>query len=173
MTRAFALAVAVTLVVVDVLAASGCLLGDVDGIPCGSDDECATDSFCDLAEGVCLAGDPLTGPPNLEIVGASIGEGEPRTFLEIPVDEPVRLLLHAKNKGEARARQIELALSELSCAPILIETSTIATEVDPGDTDTIAIDVEVDPDCANPVPVDWFLRFSGRERRGVFELFHE
>jgi hypothetical protein len=155
------------------LASAGCLLGDVTAIPCGADAECPTETFCDLPGGVCITTAAEGAPPNVTLLGVEDEDGTPRTFTSVPSGQEASVVLHVKNDGGYVAEAIELELSDLSCAPMSLPMGAVPERLDPDETAKVTLTFSIARDCANPVPVDWFTRFSGREHRGVFELFHE
>ena len=152
---------------------SACLVGDVLDIPCASDDECPTSSFCDLTGGVCILGAKDGLPPNVNILGVEGEDGKVRTFTNVAVDVDTTVTLHMTNDGGYVAEDIEIELSDLWCAPMSIDEDTLPARLDGGETAEVTLRMNVLRTCANPVPVDWFVDFSGRQHRGVFELFHE
>lgn len=148
----------------------GCLLGDVEGIPCAADGDCPTTYFCDLPHSECAAEADGRGIPVLEIPKVRDPAGDQVFVPKVPLVGPSHLGLIVKNTGEGPAEGIGLSFATLACVHFAVDEATMPAAVAPGATTEIGLDVTPGDQCGGVKIVDWFLTFSGRSARGTFDL---
>lgn len=147
-----------------------CLVGEVTGIPCGADDDCATAHFCDLTVGTCRAEADGVSAPRLQISGIVIDDAAPVVSPFIPKTGTSSLQLVLENRGGLPATEVRVELSELACMAFVVDESTLPAGVVSGGSARVALTATPDGTCGTPMIVDWFLFFSERGSRGTFNL---
>ncbi len=146
----------------------GCFFGALDGITCESDDNCPTNYFCDLPTDTCTAIGDDASVPNLEVSTLIAPDGTQSLFLEVPREQHVAVQMVVENLGLTDAQDIEVSFSRYH--GMKLSAVTVPARIKGGGTGTIDLDVFADRAAKSPLPVDWFLDFSGRQRRGVFNF---
>lgn len=165
--RMFALGPLIALVA----ASSACLFGEVRGIPCDDDGACPESYFCDVPRAECreLIKD-VTGPPAIVIEAVRDPDGaEVRTpFIKPDVTSALTLL--PKNVGFTAAEDIGVTFSDLECFAFDVDERTLPQTIEPGAQAEIIVAVTPASGCEGLTIIDWFITFSGRETRGVFDI---
>ena len=157
--------------VVVVLAASGCLVGEVQGIRCGADAECPTTYFCDLPRSECRAVTDAEGIPSLDIPKVRDPTGALVLLPHVPAGATSPLGLQIVNHGAGPAEGVSLSFAKLECTAFTIHSDSLPDILDAGQSAIVAVDVTTGAgDCAAVKIIDWFLDYSGRESRGTFDL---
>lgn len=149
------------------LLTSGCLVGELSGIPCGEDAQCPTEHFCDIPSGTCVfaGGD---APPDVTVPGV-IDNGEFTISPFVPPDVRTPLKLVLENVGGRSADNLDVELTRLVCMNLELEAGDIPGSIDAGA--RVEIDFSVAPDgCTTPSIQDWFVFYSGRAGRGTFNI---
>jgi len=152
-----------------VSSASSCLLGELTGIPCGRDDECATAHFCDLTIGSCVQETDLVTAPNLQVTGVRGPDG---AVVRDPIVEATGLqglAMVVENIGLLPALDVVAEFTELRCLSLEIDESTVPDTIVPGGGAEVKFFISPER-CGTPMIVDWFMFFSGRGSRGTFNL---
>lgn len=152
------------------VASSGCLVGEVTGIPCERDDTCPSDYFCDLPRSECRELTDTFGPPLLQVKLVNDPAGNPVTTPFIPPDATSTIALLPENVGLSAAEDVALSFAELNCISFNVDEATLPAVVEAGATATLAVAVTPAPDCDGLTIIDWFLTYSGRETRGIFDI---
>lgn len=154
------------------LATSACLVGEVTGVPCTDDDECATAHFCDLTEGTCRAELDGVSAPRLQVAGVLVDGDDGPAGLSPLIGKTgtTALTLVLENTGGQPAIDVGVEFSELACVALVVDESTLPAGVVPGGLARVAMTATPDGACGSPMIVDWFLFFSGRADRGTFNL---
>jgi hypothetical protein len=165
MTRA-----ALGALVVCAVASGGCLFGDVDGIPCGADSECPTDYFCDLPHATCAADGDDSSVPDLKIGKVRDPSGKLVILPKVPEGTTAEIGLQLVNQGKTAAGDIGLTFAPLECTEWRVPVENLPDEVKGGATVEMKVELVTGPGCGGVKIVDWFLAFSGRTRRGTFDL---
>lgn len=150
-------------------ASSGCLVGELSGIPCGDDDNCPTNHFCDLEADVCVALTDGDTPPALAVTGVIDGNGDVTVGPFVPPKERTELKLVIENSGTRVANALNVELTRLVCMNLEFDTTRVPDHIDGGDSIEVAFAVTPDG-CSTPTIQDWFVRYSGRATRGTFNI---
>lgn len=155
--------------VVVVVGVSGCLVGEVSDIPCGKDGQCPTSHFCDVPNAVCVPATDVDGAPDLDVVGVEDGAGALQIDPFVVPGEETTLTLHIENRGKRAAFDVDLDLTQLVCMNLRFDETDVPETIDAGA--TVEVPFVVDPDgCSTPSIQDWFLFYSGRAKRGTFNI---
>lgn len=152
-----------------VVANAGCLVGELSGIPCGTDSQCPTDHFCDVPNDVCTAVTDVDSAPDLEVVGVENGAGELQIDPFVQPLEETTLTMHITNLGKRDALAVDLDLTRLVCMHLKFDPLTVPDSIGAGE--TVEVPFVVTPQgCGTPSIQDWFLFYSGRSERGTFNI---
>jgi hypothetical protein len=149
---------------------SGCLFGEVRGIPCDEDAACPEDYFCDVPRDECREITGAFGPAVITVPLLKDPEGDEVRTPFIKPDVTSELVLLPTNAGLSTAEDVGLTFGELACFTFDIDSSTLPEAIEPGARAEIVVDVTPGPSCEGLTIVDWFMTFSGRETRGVFDI---
>jgi hypothetical protein len=149
---------------------TGCLVGEVPGIPCRADDECATGHFCDLTVGSCQAETGEVSAPALDVTGVVNVDGDVVTSPFIERTGTFAMALVVENTGGLPAVDVEVSFSELACLNLVIDEGSVPVGIAPGGSARISFSASPDGTCGTPMITDWFLLFSGRGARGAFNI---
>jgi hypothetical protein len=152
------------------LLSSGCLLGELERIPCGGDDECPTGYFCDLPRQQCFEQNDRQAPPLLVLAGARV-DGRVTDQLHLPVDEETRFTLVVENRAPGIAYDPQLEFSPLSC--VKERFGPLPAQIPGNAAIDVTLDVSAGIGCGVPITVDWFMFYSGRGSRGTILLVPE
>jgi hypothetical protein len=152
------------------VAGAGCLLLEVEGVPCGDDEECPSGYFCDIPREGCRAESDAQGPPELVIELVRDGKGAEVRAPQVAPDETTRLGFLVENRGRGPAESMRLTLAELSCFAFLVEGASVPATLAAGARAAIDVDVTPAPGCNGLHILDWFLTWSGRETRGSVDV---
>jgi len=151
-----------------VVATSGCLVGELSGIPCGKDDQCPTEHFCDIPVGSCVFDAEGSGAPDVNVPGV-IDNGEFTISPFVPPDIRTPLKLVLENRGGQSADNLDVELTRLACMSLEFDESDIPDSIEAGA--RVEIDFSVAPvSCVTPSIQDWFVFYSGRAGRGTFNI---
>ncbi len=152
------------------LASTGCLFGEVRGIRCGDDDACPETYFCDVPRAECREVTDVMGPADIKIEAVLDPDGaEVRTpFIKPDVTSTLTLL--PQNIGLTPAENIGLTFGVLECFNFDVDEATLPDAIAPGERAEIAVAFTPGPGCEGLTIIDWFITFSGRETRGVFDV---
>jgi hypothetical protein len=151
------------------LAGAACLFDPIDGIPCGSDDDCPSAYFCDIPDGTCRAESGGLAPPALTVAGVQ-DDDDVSTVPFIAHEGRTELALKLENTGGSTAEDIGLDFGIVACVGLAWRDADVPAAVPPGATRDVPIAFEPEPGCDTPVIQDWFLTFSGRATRGTFNV---
>jgi hypothetical protein len=157
-------------IVVVVGGVGGCLVGEVQGVPCSSDDQCATNHFCDLVDQSCREEREDFFAPNLQVTGVRDVDGDVVTDPFIDRNGDFAMKLVVENVGGSTAVDVDAEFSELRCLNLRVEPSTLPSSVVAGGTVEVGFSASPDGTCGTPMITDWFLFFSGRGSRGTFNI---
>lgn len=151
-------------------ASSGCLVGEVRDIPCDDDAACPETYFCDVPRAECREVTDVMGPPDIKIEALIDPEGdEVRTpFLTPEIANTVVLL--PTNVGLTPAEDIAISFGVLACFTFDVDEATIPEAIAPAERAEIAVVMTPGAGCEGLTIIDWFITFSGRETRGVFDV---
>jgi len=149
---------------------SACLVGEVQGIPCRADDECATGHFCDLTVGTCQEETGEVSAPALDVVGVVDVNGDVVTSPFIERTGTFAMALVVENSGGLPAVDVEVDFSDLACLNLDIDEGTVPAGIAAGGSARIGFSASPDGTCGTPMITDWFLLFSGRGARGAFNI---
>ena len=149
---------------------SGCLVGEVRGIPCAIDEACPENYFCDVPRDECREVTDAMGPPDIKIESVLDPDGnEVRTpFLKPETANTIVLL--PKNVGLTPAEDIGITFGELACFTFDVDEETIPEVIAPEQRVELAVTMTPGAGCEGLTIIDWFITFSGRETRGVFDV---
>jgi hypothetical protein len=151
--------------------ASGCLLGDVDGMPCGEDQHCATGAFCDLIDGVCRDDLDDRGGPDVQVTAVEV-DGQRATAPSVAPDTTTTLTMIVQNVGGYVADDVALRMAELQCMHLVLDDESVPTILAPDE--EAHVDVTVTPHLCSMLSIqDWFFTFSKRGSRGTFNIIVE
>ena len=157
-------------VVVVVGLLQGCLVGELTDIPCRQDGECPTEHFCDIPNEVCT-GD-VAGPADLVISGVVDRSGAEVPAPRVERDAPSTLQLVIHNQGGGLAENIELDLVRLVCMNLDFDPLDVPLSLEAGAKANVEFTIE--PSTCGAVSIqDWFLFYSGRAKRGTFNVLIE
>lgn len=155
------------------LGASGCLVGELGGVPCRKDDQCPTSHFCDIPNDVCVSTGNGDAAPDLVVVGVRDAAGEVGISPFVAPDVTSTLGLVIENRSPAgpgrAADDVVVEMTELACMNLDVDVQTVPAAIAPGATAEIEFNVRPD-DCGTPAIQDWFLFYSGRAKRGTFNI---
>ena len=152
------------------LVTSGCLIGEVSGIPCERDGACPSDYFCDLPRSECREITDTFGPPVLTVKRIADPSGTVVTTPFLPPELTSTIALLPENIGLAPAENVALTFAELACFEFNIDETTLPAVVAADETGSITVDVTPAAGCEGLTIIDWFLTYSGRETRGTFDI---
>lgn len=154
-----------------VLGSPGCLLGDVDGVPCGDDLHCATGAFCDLEDGVCRDDLDDRGGPDVQVTAVELaGERVGAPFVQ--PDTTTALTMIVENVGGYVASGVALRMGELQCMQLVVDDATVPAVLSPGEEARVGFTVT--PHLCSMLSIqDWFFTFSKRGSRGTFNIVVE
>jgi hypothetical protein len=152
------------------LGASGCLIGEVRGIPCAADDACFAGSFCDVPRQECREITNAFSPPVLRVKLITDPSGEQVTTPLVPPETTSTLVLFAENVGLAPAEDIDLSFAFLDCIAFDLDEDAPPRVIEAAATAGIEVDVTPAAGCDGVHIIDWFFTYSGRETRGIFDL---
>ncbi len=158
----------VAIVVVVVVSLGGCLVGEVTGIPCGDDSQCPSDHFCDIPNDTCVAGVDGQGAADLTVRGVRDRSGDVVSAPRVARDVKSVLQLVIENAG-GDADDVSLEMVRLVCMNLEFDPTTVPTHLEAGA--SVEVEFTVLPDgCGTPSIQDWFLFYSGRAKRGTFNI---
>ena len=143
----------------------GCLVGPVDGIPCGGDAECPTGYWCDAPGGTCSAAGLA---PDVSVIGLVDEDGQPPRALFIEPATPTQTAVVLHNAGTAAGIDLRLELSPISCLTWAL--ADVPDVIAGGGEAQVPLTVTGVPGCGAPITVDWLLSFSERGARGTFDI---
>ena len=89
-------------------------------------------------------------------------------FIKPDVTSTITLL--PANVGLTPAENIGLTFGVLECFDFDVDESTLPVAIAPGERAEIAVAFTPGPGCEGLTIIDWFITFSGRETRGVFDV---
>lgn len=152
-----------------VFTGAGCLVGELSGIPCGGDKQCPTNHFCDVPNDVCAAIGEADSAPDLDVTGVENGDGELQLDPFVVPGEETVLVLHVTNNGLRDAFDVDLDLTQLVCMNLRFDPLDVPDAIEGGA--TVEIPFTINPSgCGTPSIQDWFLFYSGRAKRGTFNI---
>lgn len=147
--------------------AEGCLLAPLE-IPCERDDQCPSGGFCDVSGGACVVDG--TTAPDLNILRVRDQRGAIVIDPFVPGGgERTELFAVLENKGDLPAEGVRLSFIELACMGLDFDPTVVPDVVDAGGSVEVAFSV-APVDCVTPSIQDWFLFYSGRSKRGTFNI---
>ncbi len=154
-----------------VVGAASCLLGELQGIPCARDGDCPTGYFCELAsaEPTCHQQTNELSAPKLLVRNVIDPTGAVVADPFIERQGAQRLALIIENEGTMPATNVTAEFSELRCLNLILDDSDVA-DIIAGGSAEIGFTVTPDGTCGTPMITDWFLFFSGRGTRGTFNI---
>lgn len=164
---AFALALASTLSTTFV---TGCLFGEVRGIPCEVDDVCPETYFCDVPRAECREVTDVFGPPDITIPTVLDRSGEEVRTPFMPPGEGSIITLLPVNSGLSTAEDLRASFGVLECFTFDVDEATLPAAIEPGERGAIEVVMTPALGCEGLTIIDWFITFSGRETRGVFDV---
>jgi hypothetical protein len=153
-----------------VLSSSACLFGEVRGIPCDGDDACPETYFCDLPRAECRERSDVLGPPDIKIEALLDPDGDEVRTPFLPPETTSSITLLPKNVGLAPAESIGLTFGVLACFTFDVDETTLPDAIAPNERAEIVVAITPGEGCEGLTIIDWFLTFSGRETRGVFDV---
>jgi hypothetical protein len=161
----------VTAVALGFAVGPGCLVGDVDGVPCNDDQQCATGAFCDLDSNVCRDDVDDRGGPNVQVTAIELaGEAVAAPF--IAPDTTTTLTMVVKNVGGFVADDVTLRMGELVCMALDVDEAMVPSRLAPDE--EARVDFTVTPHLCSMLSIqDWFFSFSQRGSRGTFNIIVE
>jgi len=140
---------------------AGCAAQNVDeiDIACTRDDDCPSETWCDLRIDVCRSLD-TSAPPHLVIDGLSVSGGPPGSSITVKSNELTAVAFQLRNDGGS---QTELAL-ELDGPRCLGLTPTFSNDrlLEIGETYQDDLLIDPDPGCASPAQITLAATASGR-----------
>ncbi|MDP2344195.1 MAG: hypothetical protein Q8O67_24770 [Deltaproteobacteria bacterium] len=158
---------AVVVVVVAVGLLQGCLVGELSDIPCRQDTECPAEHFCDIPNETCIA--DAAGPADLVVSGVIDRTGAEVPAPRVESDAPSTLQLVILNQGGAPAEDIELEIVRLFCMNLEFDPLDVPPTLEAGAKANVEFTIEPH-DCSAVSIQDWFLFYSGRAKRGTFNI---
>jgi hypothetical protein len=158
------------LVSVLVSTSTGCLFGEVRGIPCDSDDACPETYFCDVPRAECRERTDVLGPPDIKIQALLNPRGDEVRTPFLPPETTSNVTLLPQNVGLTPAENIGLTFGDLACFDFDVDETTLPKAIAPGERAEVVVAITPGEGCEGLTIIDWFLTFSGRETRGVFDV---
>lgn len=152
------------------VALPGCLVGEVRGIRCQEDNACPDRYFCDVPRTECREGTDVFGAPALIVTKLLDPAGDEVRIPVLPPAATSSIALLPENVGLAPAEDVTVAFAELACFAFDLDEATEPERIEPGARGSIEVAVTPAPGCDGLTIVDWFMRFSGRETRGTFDV---
>jgi hypothetical protein len=147
----------------------GCLIGELNDIPCRQDSECPADHFCDIPNEVCLLDVGGAGPADLTVRGVVDRSGEVVPAPRVERDAPSTLELVIVNQGGRVAEDITLDLVRLVCMNLDFDPADVPPVLEAGE--EARVEFTIEPRGCGAVSIqDWFLFYSGRAKRGTFNI---
>jgi hypothetical protein len=153
-----------------VASSTACLFGEVRDIPCDDDDACPETYFCDLPRNECREVTDAMGPPDIkiELIRDANGDEVRTPFIQPGV--PTDLTLLPLNSGKSPAEDVRVSFGVLECFTFDVDESTLPAAIAPGERGEVVVTFMAPPGCEGLTIIDWFITFSGRETRGVFDV---
>jgi len=152
------------------LSFGGCLVGELQGVPCGRDDECATGHFCDLTVDTCRQETDAVSAPRLQVTGVVDKDGVVVRDPFIDKEGTYQMALVVENQGLLSAIDVDAEFSELRCLNLAFDPATFPAAMAPDAVAQLAFSAAPDGTCGTPMITDWFLFYSGRGSRGTFNI---
>ncbi|HEY4222451.1 MAG TPA: hypothetical protein VGO62_13945, partial [Myxococcota bacterium] len=121
-------------------ASSGCLVGEVSGIPCDGDSTCPSSYFCDLPRSECLEKSDTQGAPALDITKLLV-DGAAQLIPKIPNSATTPLGMVVENAGGGPAEGIQIDFAYLECVSFEVHEDTVPPTLDKKQSATITVDV--------------------------------
>lgn len=149
---------------------SACLFGEVEGIPCETDDECPSSYFCDIPSRECRANTDQSSAPDLVIQKVRDPSGRDVRSPFIPVATASRLGFWVENRGLAPAENVVLTFAPLACFRILVDEATVPASLEGAASKAVSVEMLPAVGCEGLHILDWFLTWSGRETRGTIDV---
>lgn len=169
MTRLFRFRSVGLLATMSALLSGACLVGEVRGVPCDADAACPENYFCDLPRTECREITDSFGPPRIEITAIRDDGEEVRTPF-IPPEATTTLVLLPNNSGLSTAEDLGVSFGELECITFSVDLEGMSHSIEPGARGEIPVAFTPGQGCEGLTIIDWFITFSGRETRGVFDV---